>query len=241
VRYFGDGTQKIDEEIRTLFPHATSLRMDYDTTTTKNAHAEILKKFRDEKIDILVGTQMVTKGLDFANVTLVGVIMADLQLNMDDFRAYERSFSQLTQVCGRAGRGNKEGRAIIQTYQPGHFVINLAKNHDYISFYNREIQMRENFNNPPFCDMVMLLAVGEDRDLLRSSLNQAIKMLGGNFLATAPAPAPISKIKGLYRWRTLIKCTADMPFRLKLREVIEHFRSNTKLSLTADINPNSIF
>jgi len=241
VRYFGDGTQKIDEEIRTLFPEATSIRMDYDTTATKNAHAEILREFCEKKIDILVGTQMVTKGLDFENVTLVGVVMADLSLNMDDFRAYERTFSQLTQVCGRAGRGDKEGRAVIQTYQPDHYVINLAKEHDYLRFYEREIKMRENFNNPPFCDMVMLMAVGSDREVLKNSLNRAVKMLGGGFLSTAPSPAPISKIKGLYRWRVLIKCDADMDFRLRLRAVIEHFRGEQKFSLSADVNPNSLF
>lgn len=241
IRHFGDGTQKLEEEIKAKFPSATTLRMDADTTRTKGSHQTILDKFKNDKIDILIGTQMVTKGLDFANVTLVGVMSADLQLNMNDFRAFERTFCQLTQVCGRAGRGQSAGKAILQTYQPEHFVIELAKHHDYINFYKKEITTRKSFNNPPFCDILMFTAVGDNESILESSLVEAIRMLGGKMQIVPPSPAPISKIKGLARWRTLIKCNADYLLRVKIAKILEHFKNNKALIFSADINPNSMF
>ncbi|GHV16850.1 primosomal protein N' [Clostridia bacterium] len=241
IRFFGDGTQKIEAEISEHFPSASFIRMDMDTTGGKNAHQAILNEFRDKKIDILIGTQMVTKGLDFANVTLVGVMAADLALNVSDYRAFERTFSQLTQVCGRAGRGDKVGRAIIQTYQPDHFVIRLARNHDYCKFYESEIAMRKRFSNPPLRDIIMLMATGDDQKHLQNSLKEAIKMLGGTLQIVPPAPAPITRIKGLYRWRTLIKCeNIDSAMRLRLGEILEHFRKDKKLVMSIDINPNSM-
>ena len=129
--------------------------MDVDTTSTKNAHEIILNKFKDEKIDILLGTQMITKGHDFSNVTLVGVLAADSSINISDYRAQERTFQLLTQVCGRSGRGDKKGRAIIQTYMPDEFSIQMAKNQDFLNFYSNEIKVREKLNYPPFCDIIV--------------------------------------------------------------------------------------
>ncbi len=159
IRYFGTGTQKIETQINKIFPEASVIRMDIDTTTTKNAHETILNKFRNEKIDILLGTQMITKGHDFSNVTLVGVLAADSSINVGDYRASERTFQLLTQVCGRSGRGDKKGRAIIQTYLPDEFSIQTAKSQDYIKFYNNEIKVREKLNYPPFCDIMVAVII----------------------------------------------------------------------------------
>lgn len=158
IRFFGLGTQKVTDEIERLFPSATYLRMDADTTSKRFSHEEILNKFRDEKIDILVGTQMITKGLDFENVTLVGVIAADLSLYQDDFRAGEKTFSLLTQVVGRAGRGEKDGRAVVQTYYPENEIFSYASNQDYVSFYKNEIALRRQMLYPPFCEMINFTA-----------------------------------------------------------------------------------
>ena len=141
IKFFGTGTQKIEDELKRLFPEAKILRMDRDTTSTKGSHEAILNKFKNGEADILLGTQMVTKGLDFSDVTLVGVLAADSSLGVDDFRANERTFSLLTQVCGRAGRGDIPGRAVVQTYQPKNSTIEFAKTHDYIGFYENEIKI----------------------------------------------------------------------------------------------------
>ncbi len=162
IRYFGTGTQKIEAQINKMFPDASVIRMDIDTTQKKNAHEIILNKFRDEKIDILLGTQMITKGHDFSNVTLVGVLAADSSLNIGDYRASERTFQLLTQVCGRSGRGDKKGRAVIQTYLPDDFSIQMAKESNYLRFYENEIKVREKLNYPPFCDiMVAVISRGK--------------------------------------------------------------------------------
>lgn len=251
IRYFGDGTQKLEDEIAKFFPTATYIRMDMDTTSNKNSHEAILNRFRDEKIDILVGTQMVTKGLDFKNVTLVGVMAADLSLNMSDFRAYERTFSLLTQVCGRAGRGEIEGRAVIQTYQPDSFVINLAKEHDYIGFYENEIAIRERLNYPPFCDLIMLLATGEDENKVSDLIKQAVDELKREYKSnalgskeatdyiTSPIPAPLSKLKGKYRWRVLIKTKRLDVISHYLHKIIKKF-DNKDVNFSVAINPTSI-
>lgn len=252
IRYFGDGTQKLEDEISKMFPEATFIRMDMDTTSNKNSHEAILSRFKDEKIDILVGTQMVTKGLDFKDVTLVGVLAADLSLNMGDYRAYERTFSLLTQVCGRAGRGDIEGRAVIQTYQPDHFVLNLAKDHDYIGFYENEIAIRERLNYPPFCDLIMLLATGEEEESVSMVLSEAVHDLmheheldvtdddNGKDYITSPVPAPLSKLKGKYRWRTLIKTNRLERLASGLHKVISKYHDNNAVTLTIAINPTSI-
>ena len=153
IKYFGAGTQKLEDEIKELFPNASTIRMDIDTVSKKNSHEEILNKFKNENIDILIGTQMVVKGHHFPNVTLVGVIAADGSLNIGDFRASEKTFQILTQVAGRAGREKDEGRVIIQTYNPDNYAIEFAKKQDYNLFYNTEIDIRKQLKYPPFCDI----------------------------------------------------------------------------------------
>ena len=153
---FGAGTQKLEDEIHSMFQKATTIRMDVDTVSKKNSHEQILDKFKNENIDILIGTQMVVKGHHFPNVTLVGVISADSSLNLGDFRANERTFQTLTQVAGRAGRGEYEGRVIIQTYNPDNYAIEYSKMQDYNLFYNAEISLRKQLKYPPFCDIILV-------------------------------------------------------------------------------------
>lgn len=173
VKYFGTGTQKLEEEIQKLFSKASTIRMDIDTVTKKNSHEEILNRFREEKIDILIGTQMVVKGHHFPNVTLVGVISADGILNLEDFRAPERTFQTLVQVAGRSGREEK-GRVIIQTYNPDNYAIIHSKNQDYEAFYKTEIPLRKMLKYPPFCDIILIKFQGTNMDELKKTVRNSI-------------------------------------------------------------------
>ncbi len=248
IRFFGTGTQRIEDELNKLFPEAKVLRMDYDTTSGKGGHELVLDRFKRGEADILLGTQMVTKGLDFPDVTLVGVLAADTALNVDDFRAGEKCFSLITQVCGRAGRGDIEGRAVIQTYQPQNKTINFAKEQNYIDFYKNEIAFRKRMEYPPFSDIVSILVSGEDEkeaeseimnisDIIKKekSLNTGIiKMLG-------PGPAPIKKIKNKFRYRIVIKIKESEIIEDTLSAIYKaHEEARLKTSLAIDINPNNM-
>jgi len=156
VKYFGIGTEQLEEQVKKVFPEAKTLRMDFDTTREKNSYEKIYDYFRNEKANILIGTQMVAKGLDFPNVTLVGVIAADLSLNLPDYRANERTFQLITQVSGRAGRGKKAGRVVVQTYSPDNFSIKSAVENNYLSFYKEEIEIRRVMNYPPFTKILVM-------------------------------------------------------------------------------------
>ena len=212
IRYFGGGTQKVEEEIQNLFPNATTIRMDVDTTGAKNSHSEILNKFEKEKIDILIGTQMVTKGLDFPDVTLVGVISADTILNIDDFRSQERTFSILEQVTGRAGRADKPGRSVIQTYSPENKAIEYMCDHNYQDFYKEELALRKAMWYPPFSEIVSVIFSGS----VEASVSKCAKFFKKNLAPLddmkqktqilGPIPAYVSKIKNKYIYRLLIKC-----------------------------------
>lgn len=246
IKYFGVGTQRVVEEINTLFPNATTLRMDIDTTREKMSHHKILEQFKNEKTDILVGTQMITKGLDFPDVTLVGVLAADMMLYVDDYSANERTFQLITQVVGRAGRGDKKGRAIIQTYSPKHQVIQTAKEQDYKTFFAKEIAYRQKTGYPPFCDIVHIVVSGEDLQLVKENMAQIFESLKNAFeeneiYATliGPSPSPVAKISNRYRWRVLIKCENNERLRSILREkIVEVTRKD--ISVNIDINPTSI-
>lgn len=248
VKYFGTGTQKIEEELRHLFPTASIFRMDTDTTSKKGGHERILDDFA-KRGDILIGTQMVTKGLDFHDVTLVGVLAADTALAMDDFRANERSFSLFTQVCGRAGRGDVAGRAVIQTYQPQNSVIRFAKDHDYTAFYENEIIQRKRLNYPPFCDIICIMLTGDDEaEVVERAEEIASKVRGYAAKHTnlrdivGPAPSPIAKIKNTYRYRILIKCTDTESADELFREIYsEHESKNRKTFLSIDVNPVNMY
>ncbi len=215
IRYFGLGTESVEQEVKKAFPKANVKRFDADSTARKNAHQQILDAFEGQKIDILIGTQMVSKGLDFPNVTLVGVIAADTALNLPDFRASEQTFSLLTQVAGRSGRAELEGKVVIQTYMPGHYSIAAAQKHDYIGFYTQELEARNAFRYPPFSHVATLLLRGKDEKevidaahVVREHLeiwqtdqgytSRPVEILG-------PAPAPLSKIEGKFRWHFLLR------------------------------------
>lgn len=248
IKFFGTGTQKIEDELHTLFPEARILRMDFDTTSGKGSHEAILDKFKNNEADILLGTQMVTKGLDFPDVTLVGVLAADSSLNIDDYRANERSFALITQVCGRAGRGDTEGRAVIQTYQPDNRTIRLAKEQNYKDFYQSEIKFRMQMQYPPFCDIIYILVSGTDESTVKIEieniggiLREGLKSDSAFINMIGPAPAPIAKIKNSFRRRILIKikdAASIMPLLRKINNA--HNEAETGCSLIIDINPGNM-
>ncbi len=240
IRYMGTGTEKVEEEIAKIFGENSFVRMDADTTSGKNSHEAILNRFQNEKIPILLGTQMVTKGLDFPNVTLVGVLAADISLNIDDFRAAERTFGQITQVCGRAGRGDIEGRAIVQTYQPEHYALEFAQSHDYESFYENEITIREMLKNPPFNDFVLLMMQGEKEESIIHELGRIANRLRSRGLTVmGPVPAPYSRIKNKYRWRIILRHKKASEL-LDLLHTIADYYAKSDNQLFIDINPNSM-
>ena len=196
LNFVGTGTQRVQEELQELFPWVEVLRMDTDTVSAAHPHEKLLDRFQKERIPVLVGTQMVAKGLDFENVTLVGVVAPDLSLYVDDFRAGERTFSLLTQVAGRAGRGEKQGRAVIQTFTPDNDVIRCAARQDYDGFYEREIELRRLRNDPPFAQHVVLTASGLEEGAvlrccvrLRRTLERELPGIPGQWQLLGPAPA----------------------------------------------------
>ena len=240
IRFMGTGTEKVEEEIARIYGENSFVRMDADTTSGKNSHEVILNRFQSEKIPILLGTQMVTKGLDFPNVTLVGVLAADISLNIDDFRAAERTFGQITQVCGRAGRGEIEGRAIVQTYQPEHYALQFAKEHDYESFYENEINIRKLLKNPPFNDIILLMMQGDKESSIINELGRIANRLRARGLAVmGPVPAPYSRIKNKYRWRIIVKHPKAAEL-LGLLHTIADYYAKSDNQLFIDINPNSM-
>ncbi|MCH5210262.1 MAG: primosomal protein N' [Oscillospiraceae bacterium] len=250
IRYFGGGTQKVEEEINRLFPNASSIRMDMDTTGKKQSHEKILQRFEKDKIDILIGTQMVAKGLDFENVTLVGVITADTMLHLHDFRSGERTFAMLEQVSGRAGRGEKEGRAVIQTYTPEHEAVKLVKTHEYKEFYRNEIAQRHLLWYPPFCKMVGVQFQGSSEETTAKSAGCFVKALGNikemgqKIQVLGPIPSYVSKIKNKYRWQIIFKCEDDDKLGEKLSEAEMMCRANKELagvSIIIDKSPGMIY
>jgi primosomal protein N' (replication factor Y) len=238
---FKAGTQQIEELIHTLWPQAKVLRMDADTTKTKDSHGEILSAFANGKADILVGTQMIVKGHDFPAVTLVGIVAADLSLNVNDYRAGERTFQLLTQAAGRAGRGEKPGEVVIQTYRPEHYGIKHAAKQDYPAFYEEEIIYRELASYPPAAHMLaVLVSAGDEKkaekladDLARvlnengkeCLLTDSVNKTGGNRLAghlqiIGPAPAAISKINDIYRFLIFLK-HGNYDILIRLKDILE--------------------
>ena len=249
IKYFGAGTQKLEDEVHNLFKDATTIRMDVDTVTKKNSHEEILNKFRNENIDILIGTQMVVKGHHFPNVTLVGVISADMNLNLGDYNANEKTFQTLTQVAGRAGRGEYEGRVIIQTYNPDNYAIEYSKIQDYDKFYNAEIELRKQLKYPPFCDIILIDMSAKNMnelELVAKKLHTYLKnrVINEKFglLLYSPVPSPIDRIKDRYRWRMIIKCKYDKRVNNLLTDSLEEFfKMKTKTArVNIEINPNNM-
>ena len=250
IKYIGAGTQKLEEQIKEIFPMASTIRMDIDTVSKKNSHEIILDKFRQENINILIGTQMVVKGHHFPNVTLVGAIFADTSLNIGDFRANERTFQTLTQVAGRAGRGNDEGRVIIQTFNPENYAIQYSKTQNYDLFYSTEIGIRKQLKYPPFCDIIAIALTGNnEKNLVTFSKNihmylrdRVIKEKFG-VLLYSPVQCPIYKIKDKYRMRILIKCLYDDRMHKLLNDMLEKFEKESKKfgsKVIIQVNPNNM-
>ena len=240
VKYVGSGTQKVEGELRELFPDAGILRMDADTASGN--HEKILSQFENENIPILLGTQMVAKGLDFERVTLVGVLSADTALYVDNYRAAERTFSLLTQVVGRAGRGNRQGRAVIQTYTPNHDVIQAAANQDYDSFYESEIRMRRLRRCPPFADLFTFTVSGtEEASVLRAAVGvrEQLRQIFDQPEVLGPAPAPVLKVNNRFRYRILLVGKNDKPTRDAVSWVLKEFAGNREhrgLNIFVDCN-----
>ncbi len=247
IRYFGTGTQKLEQEVQKLFPQATTIRMDVDTVSKKNSHEEILNRFKEENIDILIGTQMVVKGHHFPKVTLVGVIAADSSLNIEDFRANERTFQILTQVAGRAGREKLQGKVFIQTYNPDSLAIEQAKEQDYKEFYESEIPIRKQLKYPPFCDIIVLgFSSEKEQEVIKQAkkiheyLKNRIITEKIGILLYSPVPAPIDKIKNKYRWRMIIKCIYNEQINTLLHQAIEQNECKKSISQTIEINPSNM-
>ena len=252
VRYSGTGTQKIEDELATLFPEARILRMDADSTMGRYSHENKLKDFADGKYDILLGTQMVAKGLDFENVTLVGVINADQQLNNDDFRSQERTFDLLTQVVGRAGRGQYEGTAVIQTCNPDNDVIQIAARQDYDAFFKDELKTRKMLIYPPYCDICLVGFIGENEPKVRVAsqkfTDRLKEKLGKEYndlkiIALGPMTARVSKISNKFRYRLILKCKNSKRFRALMNELLKYTgtdRAYSDVSVYIDINPENI-
>ncbi|UPM53078.1 primosomal protein N' [Gottfriedia acidiceleris] len=244
IRFFGTGTQKVEEAITKTYPEARVIRMDNDTTSRKGAHEKMLKQFGNGEADILLGTQMIAKGLDFPNVTLVGVLAADSSLHLPDFRASERTFSLLTQVSGRAGRHEKPGEVVIQTYSPEHYSIELAKTQDYVAFYEEEMKLRRSFRYPPFYYLVLISIAHNDliktvkvseqiAGYLREYLSEGSIVLG-------PVASPIAKIKDHFRYQCVIKYKSEPALYDVLNRIQQYYQDETdkgKLQLTIDFQP----
>lgn len=247
LNFVGLGTQKVQDELQERFPDQGVLRMDSDTVSATHSHEKLLAQFQKEKIPILVGTQMVAKGLDFENVTLVGVVAADLSLYVDDFRASERTFSLITQVIGRAGRGSKQGRAVIQTYTPENDVIRFAARQDYDSFYEQELQLRQARGYPPFQDMLVFTASGVNEAAVlractrvRQALDSQLRANQIPFQLLGPAPASIAKINNRYRYRLTLMSKNTSALRhltAHLLCAVHRDKDNRGVSVYADFNP----
>jgi primosomal protein N' (replication factor Y) len=234
LKFQGSGTQKIESELKRVFASARILRMDQDTTSIKNAHDMYLQAFREKKFDILLGTQMISKGLDIPNVTLVGVISAEIGLSIPDFRSAERVFQLLTQVAGRAGRDERPGEVVIQSYLEHHYSIQFARHHDYAGFYKAELEHRHQFSYPPVNRIINLKVTGED---LNKTINKARELAGmlrrisrDNFTVTGPAPCPLTILKNMFRWQILLKLNMKSdPGGKKTKQILKkHLENNLK-------------
>ena len=239
----GIGTEKIEEELNDLFPNSKILRMDYDTTSRKGMHEKMIESFKNHEYDILLGTQMVAKGLDFASVTLVGVINADTSLNIPDFRSSENTFSLLSQVAGRSGRSDKEGSVVIQTFNPEHYAISLTKTHDYLSFYNKEMEIRKKLKYPPYFYLCNIRISGKDNSyILKEALKikRSLERNLNNTIILGPNTSSIFKINNIYRYNIIIKYKKDEELYLILNKIVEHYKNNSKVKVDIDMKPSQM-
>jgi primosomal protein N' (replication factor Y) (superfamily II helicase) len=243
IRFSGVGTEKVEATLGKLFPHARVQRMDSDTLKRKEDYRRILGDFRTGKIDILVGTQMIAKGLHFPNVTLVGVIYADLALHRPDFRASERTFQLLTQVSGRAGRGDVEGEVFVQAFTPFHPAIQYARRHDFIGFYEQEIEFRQQLKYPPASRIALLLLKGRNEDKVSFSaahVKQEMEKHAGalpDLVIAGPAPAPLARAETYYRYQIMLRTRHILKLSHLLAAMFKELKLPDDVSLSIDVDP----
>ncbi|GGJ86423.1 primosomal protein N' [Lentibacillus kapialis] len=244
IRFFGTGTQRIEESLTQLIPEARVLRMDVDTTRRKGAHEKLLTQFANKEADILLGTQMIAKGLDFENVTLVGVLTADSMLNLPDFRSSEKTFQLLTQVSGRAGRHELPGEVIVQTYTPEHYSIEMASHYNFIQFYQHEMKVRKKFQYPPYVFLALITVSHQNHVTAVQTTQKIVKTLrtyvGEDTVILGPSPSPISRVKDRYRWQCMVKYKQEPQLRTLIYKIIRQFDEEMRkddLQISADMQP----
>ena len=239
----GVGTERVEEELLKIIPNAKILRMDFDTTSRKGSHEKMIEDFKNHKYDILLGTQIVAKGLDFDNVTLVGIINADTSLNIPEYRSSEVTFSLLSQVAGRAGRSKKSGSVIMQTYNPDHYAIISSKNHDYLSFYNKEMEIRRVLKYPPYYFLVYIRISGKDNQYIYKEAFKIKKSLEKHLLNTiilGPSQNNVFKLNNVYRYGIILKYKKEDNLKDVLNLMIDAYKSNNKITIDLNFNPGHL-
>jgi primosomal protein N' (replication factor Y) len=243
IRYAGMGTQKVEETLAKLFPQARIVRMDSDALKRKEDYRRILGDFRAGRIDVLVGTQMIAKGLHFPNVTLVGIIYADLALHQPDFRASERTFQLLTQVAGRAGRGDVEGEVFVQAFTPFHYAIQCARRHDFAAFYEQELEFRRQLKYPPFSRIALLTLKGRNEEKVGFSaehLRRELERLLADFkdlTVKGPTPAPLARAESFYRYQIMLRTPRMTSLSRRLAQLHQSFVLPEDVTLIVDVDP----
>lgn len=243
IRFFGTGTQRVEEALNEIIPEANVIRMDVDTTGRKGSHEKLLQQFANHEGDILLGTQMIAKGLDFENVTLVGVLAADSMLHLPDFRSSEKSFQLITQVSGRAGRHELTGEVIVQTYSPDHYSVELASKYDFNRFYDHEMKIRRTFQYPPYVFLVLITVSHEDETKVREVTQEFRELLGQrlqqNSSLLGPSPSPIARMKNRYRYQIIVKYRQEPNLQTIIKEIRDQFQTEMRknLQIVVDFNP----
>lgn len=241
IKTLGTGTEKVEEEIKKVF-NARVVRMDLDTTSRKGSHEKIITAFKNHEYDILLGTQMIAKGLDFSNVTLVGVINADTSLMIPNYRSNEYTFQLLMQTAGRSGRGEKNGSVIIQTFNPEHYAITLASKHDYIDFFKQEMEVRRKLSYPPYYYLIYIKVIGKDYNKISIESNKIASILTRelkNSKILGPTTCSVFKLNGLFRFGIIIKYKKEEKMEEVLQSLVNHYKGNQTVKVDIDINPNN--
>lgn len=241
IKTLGTGTEKVEEEIKKVF-NARVVRMDLDTTSKKGSHEKIISAFKNHEYDILLGTQMIAKGLDFSNVTLVGVINADTSLMIPNYRSNEYTFQLLMQTAGRSGRGEKKGSVIIQTFNPEHYAITLASKHDYIDFFKQEMEVRRKLSYPPYYYLIYIKVIGKDYNKISVESNKIASILTRelkNSKILGPTTCSVFKLNGLFRFGIIIKYKKEEKMEEVLQSLVNHYKGNQTVKVDIDVNPNN--
>jgi primosomal protein N' (replication factor Y) len=246
IRFAGHGTQKLEGEVRKRFPDSPVIRMDSDSTRHAGSHADILGRFRRGEARILLGTQMIAKGLDFPNVTLVGVVNADTSLHFPDFRAGERTFQLLTQVAGRSGRGDVPGRVVVQTFSPDNNLIQAAARHDFLTFAKAELYQRESLGYPPFASLARLVVRSRASELAAAFAEtiadrlRSLTVHGEGVRILGPAPAPFARLRGMYRYHLHVHAPDEGSLREAVQEAVASLKSPAGVQYSVDVDPQDM-